>query len=317
MKKLITLILITSIFLSGYTQDIETGLMARYSFCGNLNDESGNGNNGEFMGSGEPEFTFDQSGASQSAMLFNGIDSYVSISPSTTMNSPVDEATVSCWFNYISLTYGQWGVLCAKTNELSVASREYSLGFNSQGKIYWHSTYVAQTTLEANTWYHVAVTYTPEILKCYLNGVFIGEAVPNDPLVGNELPFEIGRDTPDATEIFHGTIDEVNVYNRALSPADVLALKNNNGCNSSSVQDRKLIEGISYYPNPVNSELTIILPDANNYSVKVYNTLGQIIYTSENQANSINIDISNIEKGIYFFNVSNQTGYYTNKFNKN
>ncbi len=319
MTKIFTLLLMSLMLITGFSQDIETGLVARYSFCGNLSDDSGHDNNGAYMGASSPTYVTDSYGKENSALLFNGINDWVKVPPSTSMNSPVEEATVSCWVNYQSLAYGQWVPIFAKTDKIEVLSREYSLGINATtGQIYWHSTYVAQSdALQLNTWFHIAVTYTPEMLKCYLNGEFIGEAVPVDPLTGNDQPLEIGRDTPVSTDYFHGSMDEVNVYNRALTGADILALKNYDGCSSSSFNYLPELENVVIFPNPVNEKLAISYYDQHKYTIYLTDLLGNKVMTRTEQTATTMLDVSELTSGIYILHLVSKVGHFTEKVIKN
>lgn len=313
MKKSLFLFIAAFIFfIPGFSQDITTGLVARYSFCGNVKDDSGNGNHGQYMGGVSATYVTDFYGNDNSAMYFNGLFDWVNVAPSASINSPVEEATVSCWVNYESLAYGQWVPIFAKTNTFEVLNREYSLGINaSTGQIYWHSTYVAQSDeLQLNTWFHIAVTYTPEMLKCYLNGEFIGEAVPVDPLSGNEEAFQIGRDTPESTDYFHGTMDEVNIFNRALTAEDVMALKNYNGCSASAIGEGQPLIDASVYPNPVSANLTVELPGTEEYTLSLFNTYGQMVKNITNTDRQVNIDVKGLEAGIYFLSIQAKSGSY-------
>lgn len=315
MKKTLFLLIVALIVVEGFSQDITTGLVARYSFCGNLNDDSGNENNGQYMGAATPQFVQDVHGAENSAMFFNGFSDWVNVASSETIDSPVEEATVSCWVNYQSLAFGQWVPIFAKTNTTAVLDREYSLGINaSTGQIYWHSTYVAQSDeLELNTWFHITVTYTPEMLKCYLNGEFIGEAVPVDPLVGNEEALQIGRDTPVSTDYFHGVMDEVNVFNRALTAADVMALKNYNGCGPSAIGEGKPTIDAPIYPNPTTGNLSIDLTGNEDYYVSLFNAYGQEVMSVNNTKGHVSFDLSALEAGFYFLRVQGKSGSYLSK----
>ncbi len=307
MKKNILLILFNLLITMGFSQDIETGLVARYSFCGNLQDNSGNENHGEYMGLNTPTYMADYYGNENQAMFFNGINDWVNVIPSETMNSPVEEATVSCWVYYQSYYFGQWVPIFAKTDGDAVISRQYSLGINGQtGQIYWHSTYVAQSDeLELNKWFHIAVTYTPDLLKCYLNGEFIGDAEPVDLLTENDQPFQIGRDTPSSTDYFHGVMDEVNVFNRALTAADIMALKNYNGCDPSSVAENGLLENVIIYPNPVHNSLYIKLAFPDKCHIKLYSSAGQLVFEKSLQNQQTTIDLSNLVKGQYSLYINN------------
>lgn len=73
---------------------VPTGsLMAWYSFTGNANDSSGNGNNGTVTGA---SLTTDRFGHANSAYLFNGTSDYIYIAPSSTLALP-KEVSISAW----------------------------------------------------------------------------------------------------------------------------------------------------------------------------------------------------------------------------
>ena len=86
----------------------------------------------------------------------------------------------------------------------------------------WHAASFG--TLSGNTWYHLAATFDGTALKAYVNGVLItansaAAGVP-DAEVGT---LRFGRHST-AAQFFAGTIDEVRLYRRALSPTEIRAL---------------------------------------------------------------------------------------------
>jgi len=75
--------------------------------------------------------------------------------------------------------------------------------------------------LEANTWYHLAATYNRQVIKSYKNGVIItSSSAPS----GNPSPewgtLKFARHSI-APQYFGGTIDDVRIYNKALSEAEI------------------------------------------------------------------------------------------------
>ena len=78
--------------------------------------------------------------------------------------------------------------------------------------------------LQANTWYHLVATYDGENLKAYKNGVLITKTTT--PLGSSNTESEtlkLGRHSSftDATNYFRGSIDDVRLYNYALSADDI------------------------------------------------------------------------------------------------
>jgi hypothetical protein len=86
-----------------------------------------------------------------------------------------------------------------------------------------------------------------------------------------------------------------------------------NAVNSSSLY----IENISYsltniYPNPVKNKL-YISGDSNNYNIKVYSLLGQIVIADYNVNE---VDVSSLTKGVYLIMISNENSTTTKRFIK-
>jgi uncharacterized protein (TIGR03437 family) len=80
------------------------------------------------------------------------------------------------------------------------------------------------TPVTLNQWQHIAVVYTPTGIRFYKNGVeFIFNGGPNT--TGSSGRFTIGR-FPGFPQYFQGRIDEVEVFNRALSQAEIQAIFN-------------------------------------------------------------------------------------------
>jgi len=78
----------------------------------------------------------------------------------------------------------------------------------------------AATTYTLEEWHHVALTYDEGEVKIYLNGSVEGEGTVPSPLTGNELSLKVAADSNGQSQ-FVGIIDEVRVYNRALSEEEV------------------------------------------------------------------------------------------------
>ena len=98
---------------------------------------------------------------------------------------------------------------------------------------------------------------------------------------------------------------------------DVLALDNCTGLGNRSTGNvkenlEKNIE-ISVYPNPNNGNFTIQFENTTeNNSIEIYSVLGQSVFTKANTKETI-IDISNLEKGIYFIKINQQNTTITKK----
>ena len=76
-------------------------------------------------------------------------------------------------------------------------------------------------TLPTNTWFHAAATYDGATMRLYLDGDEVGRAPKTGAIATNPLaPVDIGR-SPDGSSHLQGVIDEVRIYSRALSAAEI------------------------------------------------------------------------------------------------
>ena len=163
------------------------------------------------------------------AVKLNGADEYVSLP--TGIVSALSDFTVSAWVNPASDdTWSRvfdFGTGTAVNMFMTVngggAGLRFAITNNGNGA---EQTLTGGGQLPLNTWSHVAVTLSGTTGTLYLNGTPVA-INPNMTLkpssLGNTNQNWIGRSQyPDPC--LNGTVDDFNIYNRALSPADVAAL---------------------------------------------------------------------------------------------
>jgi len=77
------------------------------------------------------------------------------------------------------------------------------------------------TALPLNTWTHLATTYDGSALRLYVNGALVSSIAASGNIVTSNMPLRIGGNAIWGDEYFKGRIDEVRLYNRALSQAEI------------------------------------------------------------------------------------------------
>ena len=75
--------------------------------------------------------------------------------------------------------------------------------------------------LPANQWTHVCGVISANPTALYINGALFGAAGPGGGVASNSADFWLGRSDPTNGEYFNGSIDDVRIYNRALSAGEV------------------------------------------------------------------------------------------------
>jgi hypothetical protein len=76
------------------------------------------------------------------------------------------------------------------------------------------------TALPLNVWTHIATTYDGTNMRFYINGALVGTKAQTGSITRANGPLRIGGNLSSG-EFFQGLIDEVRVYNRALSAAEI------------------------------------------------------------------------------------------------
>jgi hypothetical protein len=218
------------------------GLISWWPFNGNANDESGNGNNGLTTG---VTLTSDRFSNLNSAYNFgNGNFIEVMSNPSLGL---IADLTLSSWFNCDTIynVPGQIRAIISKhRNGLDDSGYTYGIWNNkystfSRGMINFSSTpyftaatYPKDSTGDVfrNNWYHCAVTYNlkDSNLKYYINGKLVDSlklrfykaSKAENLLIGAERQIS-GSGTKN---YFSGKIDDVGIWNRALSECEITKL---------------------------------------------------------------------------------------------
>jgi hypothetical protein len=203
---------------------VKDGLVACYSFDGNVNDATGNGNNGSVNGA---TLTSDRFGNTNSAYKFNGNGDSILIPNSPTLNPAA--LTVSVWVNVSSSAPMD---IVSKDGESF--ERQYLLlsGGNFRahiGKADGNFDYAdGQTPILAGKWYHLVQTYDGTELKMYVNGQHESSTTINvapGGVANSDQPVRIGGGAPNSDHYwFHGVIDDVSIYNRSLSEIEIKRL---------------------------------------------------------------------------------------------
>ena len=208
------------------------GLVASWSFDGNALDSTSNHYNGTCSGGSCPTLTTGVKNTPNTAYSFSNSSLDVG---STLLGTDQDEITVTAWIKYTgSLQPGNF--FLDKTSSGSAYPLELQL--TSAGKIMWlsgnnnghaFSNLTGSTPLSSDTWYFVAFVGNATSKNIYLNNNVSAEAVENKwggvTVDGGVSNLWIGK-RGDNTYPFNGSIDNVHIYNRALSQPEVSAIYN-------------------------------------------------------------------------------------------
>ena len=239
MKKLIFFLSIT-LTLSTFAQVPNyvptNGLVGWWPFNGNANDESGNGNNGTVNGA---TLTTDRFGNANSAYYFDGVNSFISVANNPSLYFESNNSfTFGYWLRASSLSATQLSLVLSK----QTGSANSQDGFNSNIEPPNSSNYRIQNgsgtpafsvgtpinSVEINIWIHVTHVWSGNIGEIFINGVLAATSTGTSVVGDNISDLLIGKPNWVATNVknFHGKIDDIGIWNRALTPCEISALYN-------------------------------------------------------------------------------------------
>jgi hypothetical protein len=308
------------------------GLVAYYPFCGNANDQSGNELNGVVNGA---TLTADRFGNSNSAYNFNGTSDFIKVLDNDLLDL-TQNLTLSAWISPNSLVNEQ-----AIFGKGKISSQTgYSLLHNvlipektgisiQNAPIPASEAHINSSTLNLNTWYQLVGTYNGSELKLYLNGVLVDTVSTSLQLMPNSLTdLFIGCELS-GFRFFNGKIDDIGIWNRALTLQEVTQLFNQNQCVTNiTVTDTLIINvgqlsytnpvtyanNITIYPNPANTQVNISfnnITDLTGGNINIINSLGQQVATTPITLSGTNTTMPLNTwggTGLYFVQILNAQG---------
>jgi hypothetical protein len=201
---------------------LTNGLVAYYPFSGNANDASGHGMDGVVHGA---TLTADRFGNTNSAYSFNGTSAYI---VSSNKLSDMPSATASCWINIPDFAVSDGYILMDGD----------TTGGHDFGIEVWYGTNIVLWTKDdthiseyrlplTNTWFQVVAVAeaSTNVVKMWLNGQLMSTSSSlGNANVGYHSQLCIGCRAVYNDHRFKGAIDDVRLYNRALSDSEVQQL---------------------------------------------------------------------------------------------
>lgn len=230
-------------------------------------------------------------GIVKGALNFDGVDDKLASDPAY-IPAQSNGITVMAWINPVNIGSSSRGIIYKMACFL--------LEIDSQtGFIYWSvrvgvevNEFRPTGNIPLNTWAHIAASYDGVHLRVYKNGQLADSmAAPYPGTLDNPFtPYQIGNSKFDPNRHFDGDIDEVAVFNRALTHAEIQSAYEAglNGSPILSVKNSQRIHGFQLYPNfpnPFNPTTTLrfeIPPSINlpaRVELLIFNSRGQHVKT--------------------------------------
>lgn len=318
------------------------GLVGYWPFSGNANDVSLNANNGTNNGA---TLTADRFGNANSAYTFDGLNDFIDILHSSSLSFTSYQQTISFWIKVPSIP--QPSVLEAvmsKYSNVGNATQGFIIHFSGSSSLFysikngsgfnWGDCPLDSTNFyPPNSYYHIVYTNDNNSLKCYVNGIeIISTAIPTGTFIGtntSSLVFGKESNMGGGVDFFQGELDDIGIWNRALTQQEITNLYNANQCITNiTVTDTLIINvgqlsynnpvtyanNITMAPNPASSQININfnnITNLNGGTLKIINSLGQEVATTPITTSGTNSTVQLATwggTGMYFVQIINPQG---------
>jgi Concanavalin A-like lectin/glucanases superfamily/Bacterial Ig domain/Cadherin-like domain len=196
------------------------GLVAAYGFNEgsgtSVSDASGNGRTGTISGA-----TWSTQGKFGNALSFDGVNDWVTVADAPALDLTTG-MTLEAWV-FPTATNGVRDIIIKEGSNVDI----YNLYARNGGGRPESNVFVSGsnrtaegTALSANAWTHVAGTYDGTTLRLFINGVQAASTTISGSIATSNGPLRIGGNSIWG-EFFRGRIDEIRIYNRALTQAEI------------------------------------------------------------------------------------------------
>jgi hypothetical protein len=304
--------------------NLQNGLVGYWPFCGNANDESGNGNDGTVNGA---ILTEDRLGNANEAYSFDGVDDFIEIQNSASLTFDQNTVSISFWINvndwpqpnaiedYIISKHSFTG-----NNQIGFHTYIYG-GNNTSNQKYISFRYrdgissvwnqglnYTDLTLDNGNWYNVIYVHDNNFDLMFFNGILVDST--NSVALGgiNSAPLLFGC-LSNFVHYYNGTLDDIGIWNRALTSEEVQQLYTGD---VTSVNKPSSQPTVAIFPNPSQGQITIDFgSDASltAHQVFVQTIQGQQIYSANIVEKTTTMNLGDVcGKGLYFVHVIDPQG---------
>lgn len=164
-----------------------------------------------------PERTYER------CIYFDGVNDYLDAGNVLNLDN---NFTVSAWIKRTTAN----STILSKRNAAFTAGYDLHLNASGKAEMSWRNgslqTITSSATIPANKWHNIAVTYDGQFARMYIDGVLDTTASLASVPTNTESFMIAGADGRNPTSFFQGSIDEVRVWGKALSAAEIRFVMN-------------------------------------------------------------------------------------------
>lgn len=234
----------------------------------NLNDVSlmQNGNDGSATGA-----TWTTSGKYGGAYYFSGDDTNLNMGTGSSLDIYPKDISISLWAKADEISSNTFYTLIDKGNP---GSNGYLFRYRNTPRLEFRFNGVSSTCLHTpilGQWYHYGVTYDGNNVKFYVNGTLTCTVSRNDDIGSSSDNFYVGARSSTLDE-WNGTIDEVMVFSKTLTPTEIWNIYNSHYTLDSSATSSSCLEAWDAYLEQIDDSTTGDRSTDESQMVRIDNT---------------------------------------------
>lgn len=295
----------------------EAGLVAHYPFDGNANDATPYNNHGTIGGNPVFQTATHPLGAGKQNIKFDGDKDSVLVKNAVQLIS--DFTTVSFWIRVDNVNtkdaeayvidFGHW----SERWKISLP-QHLKIVWTTNGKNVQFPTFISDmdsgdgNEMVKGIWWHVTMVHDGAKNIIYVNGQQVASKPVPTKLNSTNKPLCFGSNNVDGGQYFPGALDNVKIYNKALTAAEILKLFN---AGTTGLTDFALTEygNVRLSPNPVSNVLTIEhgFPANANIKIRILDNVGRQYdgyspSSLELSTGRLTVDTDRYSSGLYYVN---------------
>lgn len=289
-------------------------LLAHYTFDSppSINDDSGNGVNGESFNLYSYNF---KEGAINKGLFLNGTNQYIYYPHKERINFDINDFSISFWINQdlqtVNKTHSHRYIVKGsnvKNSELERSGKRYEIYYTPDKNIFRFAVDDNITKSEVtadeklflkNKWVHVAAIRdtTLKTIKLYADALLVAEVPDNTGDISQNEAMYFSYSV-DETAFLEGGFDDVRLFGYALPQNTIDSLFS---LGPVGIFNQIVNHQFELYPNPANKKVFLRLTDITEHIItaNIYNMLGELIrqYNTEHSVstNQLVIDVSGLK----------------------